>query len=117
MNNISTQVMDIINQLAEKLGVASEKIYPVLMKQAQYHATMDIVWIIGLSIAAILLIVLTVFAFKEVSNAAEMAGVVVFLIVLTCVVIFSIGSCVAELIQINMNPDYFVFEMVKKLIN
>jgi hypothetical protein len=30
----STQIMNVINQIAKKLGVAAEKLYPILRKQA-----------------------------------------------------------------------------------
>ncbi len=32
--NISDQINDVINNIAEKIGMAADKLYPVLIKQA-----------------------------------------------------------------------------------
>ena len=44
--NWSEQLMNVINQIAEKLGVAAEKLYPILRKQAMIDGIEGIAYII-----------------------------------------------------------------------
>lgn len=41
---ISEQVNEVIDNLAEKLGVAVERLYPMLIKQAQIDGIMGVIW-------------------------------------------------------------------------
>ena len=120
MNNISEQVMSVINQIAEKLGVVAEKVYPLLVKQAQYHATMDIVWIIVLSILLVASIIASIWLMKKVWEDCEDIGltflVALIPIMVICGIAASLTCCITELIQINVNPEYFIFQMVSNLI-
>ena len=120
MNNISGQVMSVINQIAEKFGVAAEKVYPLLVKQAQYHATMDMVWIIVLSILLVASIIGTVWFIKKVWQDCEDIGLtaIVAMIPMICIAVLVVPlvDCVTEFIQIKVNPEYFIFQMVSKLI-
>lgn len=42
-NDIANQVMQIINQIAEELGVATERVYPILLKQAHIEGVVDLI--------------------------------------------------------------------------
>lgn len=44
MNETTTQINNIIDNLAEKLGVAAERLYPLLVKQAFIDGVMSIVY-------------------------------------------------------------------------
>lgn len=51
-NNVGEQVNSVINNLCDKLGIAADKIYPVLIKQAHIDGIMGIIWfVISLAIA------------------------------------------------------------------
>lgn len=45
MNNVGEQLNLVINNLAEKLGVAADKLYPMLIKQAYIDGIISLIWI------------------------------------------------------------------------
>lgn len=118
--NWSEQIMSVVNQLAEKLGVATEKLYPMLLKQLKYNCVMDIIFII-LSIG---IIVYTAYMFKKViKNIKESHDdtgwilIGVLFVILDISSVITLISCITELIQIKMNPDYYVFDMIMRLVS
>jgi hypothetical protein len=64
MNNIAEQVMSVINQIAEKLGVAAEKLYPILRRQAMIDG-------IELSIELIILAIVCIITTKVAINSLK----------------------------------------------
>jgi hypothetical protein len=57
MDSIASEVTQVIDMIAGKLGVAAEKVYPMLLKQAEvfrstYHVRL---WVVG--VAAVMMIV------------------------------------------------------------
>lgn len=58
--NVSDQINSVINNLTDKLGVAADKLYPVLIKQVYISAMYKIAWVI----VGILIIVATLWCIK-----------------------------------------------------
>lgn len=50
MNNFGEQINIVINNISEKLGIAVEKLYPALVKQAYIEGFINLVWFITDSI-------------------------------------------------------------------
>lgn len=113
--SLSQEVTKIINEVAKMLEVPVNQLIQTLYKQAQYNFIMDVAWIV-ISIVIITGTVLFVrWCFKNcefddiyfVALSALLIASAVFTIVLLV--------CASEMVQIKVNPDYHVFEIVKRL--
>lgn len=117
---ISEQIMATIDAIAERLGVAAEAVYPMLLKQADvfgaaYHVTL---WILGVSM--FLLIASAIWmgiAFHNDSDSMPFT-VVAFMIVGIIVLIAALiaGIDLKEYLTSVYNPDMWVVEYVAKLL-
>lgn len=112
---ISEQVMRVVDEIALKLGVAAEKVYPMLLKQAETNCAMYRVtlWIAG--IALVLLIAAACFFWSE--KAVPVAIVVM----LVCGTIFMIAGLEAaselkDFVTASVNPEWYAIEYVLDLI-
>ena len=122
MNGIANEVINVIEVLAEKLGIAVEKVYPYLVAQADvfcstYRITL---WVAG--IAALLTIVglicviisncnFTTEAFEVASiGLFAVAGVVMFFALLVAAM-----DC-HEYFTALHNPEWWAIEYVIKLL-
>lgn len=115
---ISEQIMATIDALAERLGVAAETVYPMLLKQAEVSVASYrvILWILGIS--ALVLIISIIGAALN-CNSCNNEGIMIICIAL----IFISGAAVlvtgiiasAELqgyFTATINPDAWVVEYV-----
>lgn len=116
---------DGIDMIAKKLGVAADKIYPILMKQTQYNFAMDIMWLIIGIVLLIASIMLTTKIVKSLKNENgyfyhdthsenEEGGLATFFSflgigILYVVSIIMVIDHISEMIQIVINPQYFIF--------
>jgi hypothetical protein len=119
MNNISDQINSVINNLADKLGVATEKLYPVLIKQAYVDGVTGIV----LLILSALLFILSVKTFiKYIQPAIDAAdevnkSVVIFVSSIISVIVTVVVLCVqlslfGNYITALVNPDWYALQMI-----
>ena len=117
---ITEQIMATIDAIAERLGVAAEAVYPILIKQAgvfaaTYHVTL---WILGVS--AVLLIAGFALGYIGCLNDWGSMPIWVGVIVVSGLVLVAAGMI--ALIDLNQyltsvhNPDMWVVEYVAKLL-
>ena len=117
---ITEQIMATIDAIAERLGVAAEAVYPMLIKQAgvfaaTYHVTL---WI--LCVSAVLLIVGLVLTCIGCEKCWDSIPVWVGVIVVSVIALMAAG--ITALIDLNQyltsvhNPDMWVVEYVAKLL-
>lgn len=117
---ISEQIMATIDMIAERLGVAAETVYPMLLKQAEvFGATYHVIlWILGVS--ALLFMVSAIWlgvAFNNDSDSlpfAAMALIATVIIVLVAALIA--GVDLKEYLTSVYNPDMWVVEYIAKLL-
>jgi uncharacterized membrane protein (DUF485 family) len=117
---ISEQIMATIDAIAERLGVAAETVYPMLLKQAEvfgaaYHVTL---WILGVSM--FLLIASAIWmgvAFHNDTDTLPLtiaAFMIIGIVVLVAALIAGID--LKEYLTSVYNPDMWVVEYVAKLL-
>lgn len=111
-----------IDMVSQKLGVAANKIYPILLKQAQYQLIMDIItsiiWTIVLIVGSILIcngikgiqsekgIVYNSFEKGEgIFGVAYFMITIILIIISVTVLILTIP----EIPQIIINPQWFIW--------
>jgi len=112
---VSEQIMQVVNEIALKLGVAAEKVYPMLIKQAEakvmlYHTTL---WITG--IALVLFVVAICLFFAEKTEALGFGMMIVLGIIL---VIAGLEAAfeLQDFITAKVNPEWYAIEYVLDLI-
>lgn len=121
-NEIANKVFEMLEQVAEQLGVAAEKLYPILLKQAKIDG---IVNIIGL----IVLIIITYFSVrfaikkyrKDVNEFDELTieGFVlsVFAFLSTICLIVELSLIKTTILTPLLNPDWYILnELLANLI-
>lgn len=130
INTIIKTLSGAIDVLSKKLGVATNKIYPILLKQAKCDFFMDLSWII---LFIIIFIVLTKFIISEYKKYSHDEGIFYDsyyrgeAVILIFGILISIGLyvggiitviyCVRDCIQIYVNPDWYVFiKYIKPII-
>ena len=117
---ISEQIMAIIDTIAQKLGVAAEAVYPMLLKQAEvfavsYHVTL---WVLVLS--ALLTIATVILYFVSRKNKWDCTPAWEHMVVL-CVIV-TMGAAViamidaSEYITAMYNPDAWAVKYILNLI-
>lgn len=117
---ISEQIMATIDLIAERLGVAAEAVYPMLLKQADvFGATYRVtLWILGISV--LLLIVGAIWIEVTFHNRSDVfpLAIVVFMIIGIIVLVAGIvaGIDLKEYLTSVYNPDMWVVEYVAKLL-
>ena len=117
---ISEQIMATIDAIAERLGVAAETVYPMLIKQADvfgaaYHVTL---WILGIS--ALLFIASAIWMGVAVHNDSDSFPFAVMALMLTAIIVLVValiaGCDLKEYLTSVYNPDMWVVEYVAKLL-
>ena len=117
---ITEQIMATIDAIAERLGVAAEAVYPMLIKQAgvfaaTYHVTL---WILGVS--AVLLIAGFVLTYIGCVKGWDSLPLWCGVIIVSGIALLAAG--IAALIDLNQyltsvhNPDMWVVEYVARLL-
>ena len=117
---ITEQITQVIDMIAEKLDIAAEAVYPMLIKQAgvfaaTYHVTL---WILGVS--AVLLIAGIALGYIGCENNWDSVPLWVGVITVSGLALMAAG--LVALIDLNQyltsvhNPDMWVVEYVVKLL-
>lgn len=124
------QINLVINNIAEKLGVGVEKVYPILLKQAYIEGIMGIVGIV-LSMSMLFVVYKLVYKYyieevdtsygkgKRVCDWDEFTLLLVNIVVIVVVIsnFIVIGCFYSPTITALFNPDYYIIEeLVTKLI-
>jgi hypothetical protein len=118
---VADQITQIIDVIAEKLGVAVEMVYPMLMKQAQVECGQYqvILWITGI---AALLFVLSLIGLLIANNYCNdtLDLLLVSCAIVTGLVVIIVGLIAAielsNYLTALHNPDWWAVEYVLKLI-
>jgi hypothetical protein len=117
MNNMGQQINDVINNLAEKFGVAAEKLYPVLIKQALIDGISGII----LTVVSITVLVLALKGLiKNIplcnENDFDVPAIKVIIYAILCFI--SVVGTTICLIKIKdfytalFNPDWYALQMI-----
>jgi len=130
--DVSEQINSVINNLAEKLGVAAEKLYPVLVKQVYVDAVSKAVT----SLVGLAVIIAVIFVIKklksgwwkklsemdhnryetiddELSRGLTIAGVSMAGIIGILLFLVPISGIVGRII----NPDWYAIQMILEKIS
>lgn len=113
--NIADQIMSIINQIAEKLGVAAEKVYPILRKQAIVEGIIYLVWVLFSLIILTITTILIVKYLKEQKkeyweiDEGDIMGCFMLGIVPCCVGIIMFAENIKLMLTAFANPDWYIF--------
>lgn len=117
--SVSEQIMSVINQMAEKLGVAAEKIYPILKRQAILDGYLYLaIFIIGiLGLAIVTKQIRRIYEKQDSIDCSILTFYMVLLIVLG--IIFAI-FVIINLLTLKdtctalFNPDWYIFNNILK---
>lgn len=120
MTNMSDQITNVINQIAEKLGVAAEKVYPVLKKQAYVEGIANIFWIIVIAGITVAIVCNLWKLFAEWQNAYGDEDWFIGRMI-ACLIVVSIGllfmPSIKNTITVFVNPDWYIFsQLLTKLV-
>lgn len=110
------QINLVINNLAQKLGVAADKLYPVLIKQAHIEGIMGLLGCILLVVIIIVCVVALAHLIKQCKTCDDPEDIPVVSVIVCCIVTaFSIALICTKLtssITALCNPDYYVIQMI-----
>ncbi len=118
------QVNEVIETVAEKLGIAIEQIYPELSKQATVYCNVYtvVLWIFGISCIALLvsLIGISIFTdrYSDVATGFLIGSIAVAILSgITFLIsgIWALGSLASYQTALN-NPEWWVIEYVLNMI-
>jgi len=122
---VSDQINSVINNLAEKLGVAAEKLYPVLIKQAQVNAWMHLFWLI---IGVLMIVAVPIFLYKVLKKDADgnyiaeyweefwvLPGFIIATALTAGFVLVGVNS--GKALTAFINPDWYVIQMILEKIS
>ena len=122
---ISQQVNEVVEMIADKLGVAVELVYPSLKEQAMVFCDIYsvVLWIVGISCIILFASVIgTAITADKYTNAAtvglgaSIAGIILTGLILIIGGIWLIGSLKSYLTALN-NPEWWSVEYVLKMIS
>lgn len=114
--NIADQIMLVINQIAEKMGVAAEKIYPILRKQAFVEGLTNAFWIVVIATVCLVMIVKLI-NYRKKTNDIEDQTLIGVAIVGVILIGFLLMPSIKDTMTAFINPDWYVFnELLMKLI-
>lgn len=119
---MTNQITQVIDTIAQKLGVMAEDAYPTLIKQAEVSAVSYriVLWVLGISA---LVLVISIIGAAFTSNSYNKES-----ITMACLVLIFISGIVALIAGINAaaglqnyltaihNPDAWVIQYVTNLI-
>lgn len=117
---VADQIIQVIDMIAQKLGVAVEAVYPMLLKQADvfgaaYHATL---WVLGGSmILFIASIIWACVAFSKGSDTLPVAAAWALIFGMIALITGLIaGIDLKEYLTSVYNPDMWVIEYITRLL-
>jgi hypothetical protein len=121
MKKMADQINSVIDKLAEKLGMATNAIYPYLVKQAAVNGITDIV----LCIVAVLFTIGFIFGVKKAYFTKDKDGktwyyskyeddeefgiilITIILAILQVILLFCLVGWICDAITAFMNPEYY----------
>lgn len=115
--NVSDQIINVINQIADKLGVAVEKVYPILRKQAIVEGCTNVFWIVVIIAGCLIIISKLIKNIKKTNDEDKQfwSGVVVLITIIAGILFM---PSIKDTITAFVNPDWYVFnELLMNLIN
>lgn len=119
--NWSEQLMSVINQIAEKLGVAAEKVYPILRKQAMIDGILSLLGILTSVVTFFLIYKAVEYCyFKKDKNGNAISyrwDLTHFVFGTICVLLFifsvvSITIDIRDVMTAFMNPDWYIINNI-----
>lgn len=85
---MTEQIMNVINEIALKLGVAAEKVFPMLLKQADvFKATYQVgLWVLGISaaVAVVFFVLALIIMDKSSSDVGPLLMIAVIIAAIVC---------------------------------
>lgn len=121
--NVSEQIMSVVNQMAEKLGVAAEKVYPILLRQAYIVGFRELIMSIIFSILGFISIktLLKTIRNPKVDSCGEWSEETGFKIFATGILSFAcvlwVLRSINTIITALLNPDWYIINnLLKQLI-
>lgn len=119
MNNFGEQINLIINNIAEKLGVAVNNLYPALRKQALIDGITGSIWLLLAVILIVVILIKVIKWFTPIENCCgetEVSGVnAVKISIGICVVIISILIIAFDFNSVMtaiFNPDWYIVNKI-----
>lgn len=122
MNNLGEQINQVLNNLASKFGVTVDKLYPILRKQAQVDLVRFIVVLIGsvILLYSVYKIRKRVLKSKKENEYYDLVDddLCYFIYTIFALILGIIGIFVSihNIIQISINPDYYIAKMIMQMI-
>ena len=118
---VAEQVIQVIEAIAQQLGVAVEKVYPMLLGQTKvvissYHVT------IGVAVVAFVLLIIGAIGFIIADDAYSEVGTVLSIV---CIIVGGITFMISgidlmfefrDYLTAIHNPDWWAIEYVTKLL-
>jgi hypothetical protein len=114
------EILKRLDALAAKLGVASDKLWQILLAQGQIERTMTIVWV-ALSLAATVASGLLILRnAKRFSDASYDSGSLYLgnIIVFSVIGLISLCACMGSLSYLSgvINPEYFALRQILEVV-
>lgn len=118
--NVNVDINQLVSDIAQKLGVAVDKVYPMLYKQAMINGVWDIIWVVLSGLGLFLTFKWAMWLKTKLSekyacfddNIFQFIGLVL-LGIINFVVFF---SCLEEIINIFFNTDWYIIQYVMNYI-
>ena len=118
---VAEQVIQVIEGIAQQLGVAVEKVYPMLVAQSKvfcgtYHVTL------GVCVVALVLLVVGIVGYHIADNKYSEVGLIISIFcIIISIVAFVVGAINAlcgltDYMTALHNPDWWAIEYVAKLL-
>lgn len=115
MENMGEQINIVLNEIAAKLGVASEYIYPILIRQARIEGVIGLI-IMVISVTMFLLVLRKYFKtdFSNDDDGTSRFIMICILIGVTTVMFFIISAYLTSTLTALLNPEWYVFSNILK---
>jgi hypothetical protein len=111
------ELIQSINLMAEKMGVAADKLYPALRYQATLDGSMAIVWLLAcvMTITLSLLQVGKLRRRREKADSIDKCDYDISIVLLICLVLTCAGITLVSIQNIFTafcNPDWYIIKMI-----
>lgn len=121
MENMGQQINSVIDNIATKLGVTVDKLYPILMKQAYIDGILSIVYCIIIS----LLMITPYIIYKKILKGEEVerfcdleddsqVAIVTISIIVSLIFIFVVSINFNDIFTALLNPEYYIINNLRK---
>ena len=120
---MNKELSELLNNLANKLGVASSELWAILLKQAQIDALMSLTYIISVAIMGVLLLKLHKYFSKETKgnyshyDSTDGIGIVMIVASLVWMILFiSTFFSFSNMFNGFFNPQYWALNKILETI-